>query len=76
MGWSIKGITYGVDNWRPLRKQLVLYRKEGNSATPVAYFRNDAEAERFKRWLDTLGEATLHGTVRLEVKGADTFDRD
>jgi hypothetical protein len=42
----------------PGRKRPALYRQDGGMLTPVAYFKDTDEAERFLYFLELLAEST------------------
>lgn len=43
----------------PERKQVALCRLEHNITHPIAYFRDDSEAERFIEFLNDLGSSRV-----------------
>ena len=46
-------VTYGIDRF-PDRKRYCLYRLIGNIIVPLAYFRNDADADEFLEFMHSL----------------------
>ena len=46
-------ITFGVTHF-PNRKQKCLYKMRGAMIEPLAYFRNDIDADQFERIMDLI----------------------
>ena len=58
-GWSVRGMTLHVGPL-PGRKGIVLYRCEKATIKPLAYFRNEEQAQACLEVLDALAIAPYH----------------